>query len=254
MAYSIMLDAGHGGEDPGAVSMGRQEKDDNLRLVLEVGKILKEHGVDVEYTRTTDIYQTPFQKAQIANETMPDYFISIHRNSSPMMNQYAGVETLLYDLSGEKLEMAENINSALEDVGFQNLGVKARPGLVVLRRTKSPALLVEMGFINTESDNKLFDEKFQEMAQAIATGILQTLDMETVENPLLYRVQVGAYRQKENADRLNNQLTMQGYPSFILQDGELYKVQVGAFQQLGNAVAMEQRLRRDGYPTFITTK
>ena len=60
--------------------------------------------------------------------------------------------------------MAENINSALEDVGFKNLGVKARPGLVVLRRTKMPALLVEAGFINSDSDNQLFDEKFNEIA------------------------------------------------------------------------------------------
>ena len=110
MTYKIMLDAGHGGEDPGAVYNGRQEKDDNLRLVMAVGNILEESGVDVLYTRTTDIYQTPFQKAQIANESGADFFISIHRNSSPVNNQYSGVETLVYDKSGIKLEMAENIN------------------------------------------------------------------------------------------------------------------------------------------------
>ena len=57
MPYSIMLDAGHGGKDPGAVSAGRQEKDDTLRLTLMVGEILQDRGVDVEYTRTTDIYE-----------------------------------------------------------------------------------------------------------------------------------------------------------------------------------------------------
>ena len=62
MAYSIMLDAGHGGQDPGAVYKGRQEKDDNLKLALAVGEILKNNGIDVSYTRTTDIYQTPFEK------------------------------------------------------------------------------------------------------------------------------------------------------------------------------------------------
>ena len=56
MAYSIMVDAGHGGErDPGAVYNGRQEKDDALRLALAVGEILQNHGIDVEYTRTTDV-------------------------------------------------------------------------------------------------------------------------------------------------------------------------------------------------------
>ena len=56
MPYSIMLDAGHGGRDPGAVYQGRQEKDDTLRLTLAIGEILQNNGIDVEYTRTTDIY------------------------------------------------------------------------------------------------------------------------------------------------------------------------------------------------------
>ena len=56
MAYSIMLDAGHGGaKDPGAVYEGRQEKDDNLKLVLAIGELLSDRGLDVEYTRTTDV-------------------------------------------------------------------------------------------------------------------------------------------------------------------------------------------------------
>ena len=254
MAYKIVVDSGHGGEDPGAVSQGRQEKDDTLQMGLEVGNILKNNGVDVIFTRTEDIYQTPFQKAQIANEAMADYFVSIHRNSSPRPNQYEGVETLVYDKSGIKLEMAENIDGALEEVGFKNLGVKERPGLVVLRRTKMPALLVEAGFINSEKDNQLFDEKFREIAQAIAGGILGTLSDETVTDPILYRVQVGTFRKRQNADNLNYKLLSQGYPSFLLKDGEYYRVQVGAFQQMGNAVAMEQKLRKDGYQTLITTR
>lgn len=68
--------------------------------------------------------------------------------------------------------MAEAINGALEEVGFRNLGVKERPGLVVLRRTNMPALLVEAGFINNDQDNQLFDEKFTEIAGAISEAIL----------------------------------------------------------------------------------
>ena len=150
--------------------------------------------------------------------------------------------------------MAENINGALEEVGFQNLGVKARPGLVVLRRTKMPALLVEVGFINSTIDNQLFDDKFQEIAQAIAYAVLGTLAEEDVEEPLLYRVQVGLFRNRDYANRLNYELIDKGYPAYILASDGFYKVQVGAFEQLGNAVTMEQRLRRDGYQTLITTK
>lgn len=73
MAYKIMLDAGHGGSDPGAVYNGRQEKDDVLRLTLAVGQILEERGLDVEYTRTTDIYETPTQKAQEGNNAGVDF-------------------------------------------------------------------------------------------------------------------------------------------------------------------------------------
>ena len=57
----VVVDAGHGGSDPGAVYEGRQEKDDNLALALAVGSILAENGVDVVYTRTDDSYETPFQ-------------------------------------------------------------------------------------------------------------------------------------------------------------------------------------------------
>ena len=76
MAYSIMLDAGHGGaKDPGAVYEGRQEKDDNLKLVLAIGEILSDRGLDVEYTRTTDVYETPYEKAMKANNAGVDLFV-----------------------------------------------------------------------------------------------------------------------------------------------------------------------------------
>ena len=254
MAYSIMLDAGHGGQDPGAVYKGRQEKNDNLRLALAVGEILKNNGIDVSYTRTTVIYQTPFEKAQLANQAGVDYFISFHRNSSPKDNQYNGAEVLIYDKSGIKYQMAENILGALGEVGFREIGVKERPGLVVLRRTRMPALLIETGFINSDDDNKLFNEKFNEIAQGIADAILGTLDKETVEEPLYYRVQTGVFRKRENADRMLYELLEKGYPSFLLHEDGLYKVQTGAYQQINNAVNMEQRLRDDGYSTIIVTK
>lgn len=254
MPYTIVIDAGHGGSDPGAVYEGRREKDDNLSLAIAVGELLSRQGVSVIYTRTTDVYQTPFEKAQMANQADADFFISFHRNSSEEPNQYTGVETLVYDNSGIKQTMAENINGALSELGFRNLGVKARPGLVVLRRTKMPALLIETGFLNSDEDNKLYDEKKNEIAEAIAGAILGTLSEETIEAPVYYRVQTGAYRNRENADRMLYQLNDVGYPAFLLYENDLYKVQVGAFQQIGNAINMEQRLRDDGYSTVIVTK
>lgn len=329
--YRIALDAGHGGSDPGAVYKGRQEKDDTLDLTLAVGDILKKNGIDVYYTRTTDEYETPFKKATDANNSGADLFVSIHRNSSENPNQYSGVETLVYSDTGLKAEVARNINNQLEDAGFKNLGVDERKNLVVLKRTKMPAILVEAGFINNDKDNYLFDEEFDSIAQAIADGILESIpsgrpgnttsnksnrtdnnnnssnnsnnnnssngqmnnsgraasasidstamvnsippdnevfsvpvsssnimpqcpcdnnDYDT-ENEALYRVQVGAYRNKDNADRMLNSLLMDGFPAFIIYEDGYYKVQVGAYRILLNAIKMEQRLRRFRYSTYI---
>lgn len=173
----IVLDAGHGGANPGAVYQDRQEKDDVLALTLAIGRILEDRGVDVYYTRTTDIYESPAQKAQEGNQVGADYFVSIHRNFSPYPNQYSGVESLVYSRYGEAAQMADNINQQLEAVGFLNQGVNERTNLVVLNSTQMPAVLVEVGFINTDADNQLFDERFDDIAQAIADGILITLGM-----------------------------------------------------------------------------
>lgn len=252
MAATVILDAGHGGADPGATYEGRQEKDDTLALALAVGRILEENCINVKYTRTTDVYDTPFEKAQIANNSGADYFVSIHRNAYLTPNTSKGIETLVYNDEGIKAKMARNINSNLEELGFENRGVTERPNLVVLRRTGIPAVLVETGFIDNDEDNVLFDEKFNEVADAIAQGIIQTVGG-CEEERKLYRVQVGAFRGREEADALLNELKSQGFPAFILLDNGFYKVQSGAYAVLDNAVRMEEKLRNAGYNTFITS-
>lgn len=251
MPYSIMLDAGHGGSDPGAVYNGRQEKDDALRLTLAIGEILQNNGIDVEYTRTTDVYETPYQKAMEANNAGVDFFVSIHRNSFPTDNEVSGVESLVYDLSGIKYQMALNINEQLETIGFVNLGVRARPNLIVLNSTMMPAVLVEVGFINSDIDNQLFDNNFNAIAQAIASGILDTLNYSGIIQNEYYRVQVGAFRNRRYAERLLNELIEQEYPAFIDESGPYLRVQVGNFNNLDEAVEMERRLKMAGYPTVI---
>ena len=172
---TVVLDAGHGGPNPGAIYDDRRESEDALNLVLAIGPILEMSGIDVVYTRTDDVFETPFQKAQEGNVAGADYFVSIHRNSSPYPNQYSGVETLVYNRYSQAAVLAENINEELEQVGFINLGVNERPNLIVLNSTQMPAVLVEVGFINTEADNTIFDTRFDEVAQAIADGIIRTV-------------------------------------------------------------------------------
>jgi len=175
MAYTIMIDAGHGGWDNGAQYRGRREKDDNLTLALAVGEILTEYGFDVRYTRTEDFYERPYQKAMDGNRAGADIFLSIHRNSSPVPNQYNGVESLVYSNRGLPALLARNINSQLQRIGFRNLGIQERPNLIVLNSTSMPAVLVEVGFINSDRDNELFDSFFNETAYAIADGVAMTL-------------------------------------------------------------------------------
>lgn len=175
MAYTIMMDAGHGGWDNGAQYAGRLEKDDNLALTLAVGSILAEYGFDVRYTRTEDYYETPYQKAMDGNRAGADIFLSIHRNSSPIPNQYNGVESLVYSNQGLPALLAQNINSQMQRIGYRNVGVTERPNLIVLNSTSMPAVLVEAGFINSDRDNELFDNFFNETAYAIADGVAMTL-------------------------------------------------------------------------------
>ena len=252
MPYIVAIDPGHGGRDPGAVSEGRQEKDDVLRLALEVGALLEQNGIQVVYTRTTDVYNTPFEKATMANNSGADLLVSFHRNATPT-GEASGAEVLVYEDAGLPAELAREILDALEEVGFDNRGVIERKNLVVLRRSQMPAVLVEVGFIDNQGDNELFDQEFDQIAEGIADAILDTIsDVETPEQPL-YRVQVGAYRESRYAYAQLQRLLAQGFPAFIIYEDGLYRVQVGAFQQLTNAVRMEQELRRMGYNTYITT-
>ena len=124
-----------------------QEKDDNLRLALAVGELLSQNGVDVLYTRTDDVYDSPYRKAMIANESGADYLISFHRNASPIAGNASGIETLVYADRGVAAQMARDINRELAALGFRDIGVIERPGLAVLRRSRMPAVLIETGVV-----------------------------------------------------------------------------------------------------------
>ena len=151
----VILDAGHGGFDFGATNKNRKEKDDNLALTLAVGKLLEQAGIPVEYTRTQDIYQSPYEKADIANASDADFFLSIHRNAADDPGTGSGVETLVFDETSDMMALADAINQNLETVGFENLGVIPRPDLVVLNKIKIPSLLAEVGFIDNDKDRKV---------------------------------------------------------------------------------------------------
>lgn len=120
-----------------------------------------------------------------------------------------------------------------------------------------PAVLVEVGFINSDTDNQLFDNNFNDIALAIAEGILDTLELNgDISNSTVspsYTVQTGAFRNQSYANRLLNELRSQDFPAEIWEHGDLYRVIVGNFTTLDEASAMERRLKRAGYQTVIVT-
>lgn len=263
MAIKIMLDAGHGGYDNGASYNGRLEKNDTLALTLAVGEILAAQGYDVEYTRTDDVYDSPLQKARIGNESEADFFVSIHRNSSPTPNQYNGVQTLVYNDAGIKADMARRVNKELEMVGFRNINVSVRPELAVLRRTKMPAILIEAGFINSDKDNELFDTRFSEIAEAIATGIDDTImaaglaageaTVATFYNreEKQYQILLGIFRGYDTAAYYMKQFKDEGYDVEIFEDEGLYQVRVGMYNDIEEALLAQRELRDKGFDTLI---
>jgi N-acetylmuramoyl-L-alanine amidase len=257
---SVILDAGHGGYDNGASYQGRKEKEDNLNLALAVGNILQNNGVDVKYTRTEDVYQSPKEKAALANEKGGDLFVSIHRNSSTSPNQYSGVQTLVYEDDATAGQLAKNLDNALSKAGFTNLGTWERKDLPVLRETSMPAALVEVGFLNTDRDNLLLDTKFPEVAQAIANGILQTLEapldtleatQEKGENTSHYSVEVGAFSHFNNAKGLAYNLQEDGFDCYISERQNYYLVCQGDYSSLPEAQKGEKELYESGYETKI---
>lgn len=200
-SFTIVLDPGHGGKDPGAMAYSAKEKDINLAVAVALGKMIEQNHPDtrVVYTRKTDRFIELDERANIANRNKADLFISIHTNAVKRGSSVRGTETFTLGLARteENLEVAMRENAAilLEDnylqkyegfdptstesyiifefmqnkhmeqsIGFAssiqkefvkekrvNRGVK-QGGLLVLRKTSMPAVLVELGFISNREE------------------------------------------------------------------------------------------------------
>ncbi len=167
----LCFDYGHGGRDSGATYGERRESEDVLSIGQEVANYLRKKGVVVDETRTKDERVTLYERGHFENKNKYDYFISFHRNAyRPEIG--TGAETFVYLKGGTKARsLGKKIQEALAGLGFKNRGVK-EGDLYVLRNTKAPALLLEIGFIDNTADNKLFDEKRKEIVVALGEAIL----------------------------------------------------------------------------------
>jgi len=223
MKKTICIDPGHGGADPGAVNGDRYEAGDNLRLSLAVGNILSRQGHRVVFTHKGEIpAQTKLgldARRRIGIESRADLFLSVHRNS---FHDPAAKGIEVWIRHSAHTEAAARLLKEIAGVEHQaNRGVKTG-AYAVLYDMPMPAILLELGFLSNERDNELFDRHFDAYATAIAGGILAALGCEekesTPEATPLYRVQVGAFTVRENAERLREALLAKGYPSFVVKE------------------------------------
>ena len=169
----ICIDAGHGGHDPGAVNGIYKEADIALQIALRLGSLLEKNGNEVVYTRKNDTFIELYDRCKIANTTGCDCFVSIHLNSADN-KQAHGTETLVYGPNMSATRLAEIVNrNMVNATGFRDRGVKYRPELCVLKRTKMPAILVETGFVSNDEEAKDLISEATELAiaKAICDGI-----------------------------------------------------------------------------------
>ncbi len=190
----VVIDAGHGGRDSGAVVENEDgevilhEKDIALDMVLRVEQLLKEKGVDVILTREDDIYlgkdtkDNLLKRCKVANDANAALFVSIHTNSFADA-EANGTEICYTSSSGglfgmKSLDVAKKILSPLiSATGLKNRGTMDRPRLAVLKYTSMPAVLLELGFISNPGDREVLlnEDKAVEISEAIADSIEECL-------------------------------------------------------------------------------
>ncbi len=169
----VVIDAGHGGHDPGAVVAGIQEKDINLAIALLVQKKAPAYGLKVILTRTTDVYVDLVERVRLAEALGAALYVSIHANyhRDPKV---CGVETWVdTNADPESLRLAQALQSAVvAATGAQDRGVRRQT--LYLRHTALPAALVEVGYLSCPAERaKLQDPMYQErIAEGIISGIL----------------------------------------------------------------------------------
>lgn len=199
----LIIDLGHGGTDPGAIG---PNKTNESNVVLAIGKelneLLKGCNLEVKFTRLSDKYISLEERSKIANDFKADYFLSIHINSASD-KLVRGVEVWQYSNKNEKLNKFSNdlCNDISKIFNIRNRGLKLSKDLSVLRNTTMPSALIEVDFIsNSQAEKDLnISSNIKAVAIAIKDNLVKLLGLQTTTADTLYRVYIGAYRDKNNA-------------------------------------------------------
>lgn len=219
----VFLDYGHGGNDPGAVSGPYKEKDFTLSIGKRVKYHLERHNLQVVESREGDTNPSLKERSNKANANKVDVAVSLHCNSFTD-NSAQGVEIYTYGQGNREIGLAKAIlNQIIKDKLYtKNRGVK-QANFHMVREIKTASVLLEMAFISNDMDRNILINKQEELAIAITKGILSYYEMSYVNdsqrytsNDKLYRVQVGAFREKANAEKLANELRQKGYSTYIV--------------------------------------
>lgn len=183
----IFIDQGHNPQNPnaGAEGNGYREQDLVYAIGVELAELLRANGnFEVQLSRPTATTQLGTSNASslrarvdAANAWGADYFISLHANASEIPTA-TGTEAYVYSMSSAAYPLAQRIVSAVSAAtGEPNRGVFPRPSLYVLRRTKMPATLVELGFITNYNEARMMAESPGLYARAVYRGILDYFGM-----------------------------------------------------------------------------
>lgn len=179
----VVIDPGHGGFETGSVNGDTYEKKINLDIALRLTKLLKSKNIKTYITRQDDSYVGLYERAYIANDLNAKLFVSIHNNGSETSKSIKGTETLYFPngsknngFSGQ--DFAKIIqNNLVKKLGTVDRGIIERPNLAVIRATKMPAVLAEVGYMTNNNEfNKLSTPEFrQKAAQALCDSIVSAL-------------------------------------------------------------------------------
>ena len=176
---TIVIDPGHGGQDPGATGKnGLKEKDVNLTTSLALANILRKLGAEVVLTRKSDVYLTLDERVAVAEKERANIFISIHANAHPSNTFTSGTETYYYRdkaTAGQSYSLGQFIQGELTTLlQLPGRGVK-HGNFHVIRETSMPSVLLELAFLSNAVDENLLAHKplLEEVARAIAKGVVK---------------------------------------------------------------------------------
>jgi N-acetylmuramoyl-L-alanine amidase len=229
----IYLDAGHGGTDSGATGNGILEKNINLAIAKKIGALLEANyeNVEIEQTRTTDVFLSLDERTDKANKWGADCFVAVHINSATTPTA-RGFESFIYNVSPSARTISfQNImhesiwNQIKSTVGVIDRG-KNRANFHVLRESSMIAILVENFFISNSQDASLLksDSFLDKLSQGYVDGLERFFGLKKKVSPTpppttetLYQVVAGTYSNKSNAEAQVKKLASDGYSAYIIE-------------------------------------